>query len=285
MKSKYLVILSAIVVFCIACAGGSRGTGSTILTGRILTIQGSPLANIIVADAETGESTRSDSTGSYSLESNSRSSALEIVYSSEDSVFNESVLVEEIAENIVQTNIDISVDVARNVIAESSVRLTDSNGIETVITTTTATPETGDTNFSVQATQSSSQQDAQVSTSCEDKFDSCISVFSVGGIPEVAVDGIPSQEQVGGDIESEIERIDSIAIDACGEQFEVCLSEREQVSGLEAELDCSPETSISESEESEEIDARSDAEGSELSNDNSLRTDDESLVDDCSSMP
>ena len=62
------IILAIALLVLNSCGGGSRGTGDLTLSGSALSTTGQPIANATVTVAATGDSTRTDAQGNFSLQ-------------------------------------------------------------------------------------------------------------------------------------------------------------------------------------------------------------------------
>ena len=66
---RILLIISVIALSIIGCGGGSRGTGSVNIEGKVLA-SGSkqPVAGVTISSAETGQTSITDSDGFFRIE-------------------------------------------------------------------------------------------------------------------------------------------------------------------------------------------------------------------------
>lgn len=123
VKDSYLAILLSVLCFLIGCGGGTvgTGTGERSIEGRILLVSGAPLPDAEVIILQTGESSTTDASGAFMIETSTTETELSLQI--ETDTFSSQVEIQTDPTDPV-TQVNLSVDPVKKITTVKNISVT-----------------------------------------------------------------------------------------------------------------------------------------------------------------
>ena len=105
----YVYMVGMIVIgVIIGCSGGTRGTGGVDFTGRVVSLNNTPIADVTVLIPETGDSAVTDAAGEFNLSSDVTPGSVVLNVSTNN--FSDDVVVTGVTDKTVRVSVTLKVD-------------------------------------------------------------------------------------------------------------------------------------------------------------------------------